>query len=133
MYNMKEELENNHHALTLLASETSEKLVDYKAQVSVIEQQLEDLGKPEATPMFLDKLSETITKVIENIDLDGGITCDFEVDYNNVISVSDVQFEDTHAIADKIYCEVEKLFAEAECPELDTTEDDNHPVEKLQG
>ena len=132
MYNIKEELENNHHALTLLASETSEKLVDYKAQVSVIEQQLEDLGKPEVTPMFLDKLNETITKAIEDIDFDG-ITCDFEVDYNNVISVSNVEFEDIHIVADKVYCEVEKLFAEAECPELDTTEDDNHPVEKLQG
>ena len=129
---MKEELENNHHALTLLASETSEKLVDYKAQVSVIEQQLEDLGKPEVTPMFLARLNETITKAIEDIDFEG-ITCDFEIDYNNVISVSNVEFEDIHTVVDKIYCEVEKLFAEAECPELDTTEDDNHPVEKLQG
>ena len=130
----KEELENNHHALTLLASETSEKLVDYKAQVSVIEQQLKDLDKPEVTPMFLDRLSEIITEAVENIDFEG-ITCDFEVDYNNVISTNGVQFEDTHAVADKIYCEVEKLFAEAVCPEdeFDTTEDDNHPVEKLQG
>ena len=130
----KEELENNHHALTLLASETSEKLVDYKAQVSVIEQQLKDLDKPEVTPMFLDRLSEIITEAVENIDFEG-ITCDFEVDYNNVISTSNVEFEDTHTVADKIYCEVEKLFAEAVCPEdeFDTTEDDNHPVEKLQG
>ena len=128
----KEELENNHHALTLLASETSEKLVDYKAQVSVIEQQLKDLDKPEVTPMFLDRLSEIITEAVENIDFEG-ITCDFEVDYNNVISTSNVEFGDTHTVADKIYCEVEKLFAEAVCPELDTTEDDNHPVEKLQG
>ena len=130
----REELENNHHALTLLTSETNEKLVDYKAQVSVIEQQLKDLDKPEVTPMFLDRLSEIITEAVENIDFEG-ITCDFEVDYNNVISANGVQFEDTHAVADKIYCEVEKLFAEAVCPEdeFDTTEDDNHPVEKLQG
>jgi len=130
----REELENNHHALTLLTSETNEKLVDYKAQVSVIEQRLRDLDKPEVTPMFLDRLSEIITEAVENIDFEG-ITCDFEVDYNNVISANGVQFEDTHAVADKIYCEVEKLFAEAVCPEdeFDTTEDDNHPVEKLQG
>ena len=32
-------------------------------------------------------------------------------------------------ITDKVHA----LFVEAECPEeLDTTEDDNHPVEKLQ-
>ena len=128
----KEKLENNKSALELLLNENSDKCTDYKAQLSVIEQQLEDLGKPEVTPMFLDRLNETITKAIEDIDFEG-ITCDFEVDYNNVISVSNVEFEDIHTVVDKIYCEVEKLFAEAECPELDTTEDDNHPVEKLQG
>ena len=129
----KEELENNKSALELLLNENSDKCTDYKAQLSVIEQQLEDLDKPEVSPMFLDRLSETITKAIENIDLEDGITCDFEIDYNNVISASSVEFENAHTIADKIYCEVENLFAEAECPELDTTEDDNHPVEKLQG
>ena len=128
----KEELENNHHALTLLASETSEKLVDYKAQVSVIEQQLEDLGKPEVTPMFLDKMFATINKAIEDVNLDDGVTCDLELDYNNTVTTSNFCFEDTHEITEKIYNEVAKLFAEAECPELDTTEDDNHPVEKLQ-
>ena len=128
----KEELENNKSALELLLNENSDKCTDYKAQLSVIEQQLEDLGKPEVTPMFLDRLNETITKAIEDIDFEG-ITCDFEIDYNNVISVCNVEFEDIHTVVDKIYCEVEKLFAEAECPELDTTEDDNHPVEKLQG
>ena len=125
----KEELENNKSALELLLNENSDKCTDYKAQLSVIEQQLEDLGKPEVTPMFLDRLNETITKAIEDIDFEG-ITCDFEIDYNNVISVCNVEFEDIHTVVDKIYCEVEKLFAEAECPELDTTEDDNHPVEK---
>ena len=128
----KETLEVNKSALELLLSENSDKCTDYKAQLSVIEQQLEDLGKPEVTPMFLDRLNETITKAIEDIDFEG-ITCDFEIDYNNVISVCNVEFEDIHTVVDKIYCEVEKLFAEAECPELDTTEDDNHPVEKLQG
>ena len=128
----KEKLENNKSALELLLNENSDKCTDYKAQLSVIEQQLEDLGKPEVTPMFLDRLNETITKAIEDIDFEG-ITCDFEIDYNNVISVCNVEFEDIHTVVDKIYCEVEKLFAEAECPELDTTEDDNYPVEKLQG
>ena len=128
----KETLETNKVALELLLNENSDKCTDYKAQLSVIEQQLEDLGKPEVTPMFLDRLNETITKAIEDIDFEG-ITCDFEIDYNNVISACNVEFEDIHTVVDKIYCEVEKLFAEAECPELDTTEDDNHPVEKLQG
>ena len=28
------------------------------------------------------------------------------------VTMSDIRFDDTHAVADKIYCTVEKLFAE---------------------
>ena len=130
----KETLEVNKSALELLLSENSDKCTDYKAQISVIEQELEDLGKPEATPEFLDKLSETITEAVENLELDDGVTCDLEIDYDNRVTMSDFRFEDTHAVADKIYCAVEKLFAEISTEdEFDETEADNHPVENLQG
>ena len=130
----KETLEVNKSALELLLSENSDKCTDYKAQISVIEQELEDLGKPEATPEFLDKLSETITEAVENLELDDGVTCDLEIDYDNRVTMSDFRFEDTHAVADKIYRAVEKLFAEISTEdEFDETEADNHPVENLQG
>ena len=108
----KETLETNKVALELLLSESLDNQQDYTAQISKIDQELEDLGKPEATPEFLDKISETITEAIESIDLDDGITCDFEIDYDNKIAMSEVRFDDTAQVADKIYCEVEKLFAE---------------------
>ena len=131
----KEVLKNKKSALELMLSESLDNQQDYQAQISVIDQELEDLGKPEATPMFLDKLNETITEAVEGLELDDGITCDFEIDYDNRVTMSDIRFEDTHGVAEKIYSAVEKLFAEAECPEdeFDRTEDDNHPVEKLQG
>jgi hypothetical protein len=109
----KEELETNKAALTLLASETNEKLVDYKAQVSVIEQQLEDLGKPEATPEFLDKISETITKAVEELEFDAeDIEFNLEMDYDNKVNIDTAELKDPSDIADKIYCAVELLFAE---------------------
>ena len=108
----KEVLENKKSALELILNENIEQATDYKAQISVIDQELEDLGKPEATPEFLDKINETITEAIENIDLEDGINCDFEIDYDNKIAISEARFDDTNAVADKIYCEVEKLFAE---------------------
>ena len=108
----KEILEGKKSALQLLLSENDDKATDYRAQIAVIDQELEDLGKPEATPAFLDKINETITEAVENLDLDDGINCDFELDYDNKVTISEVSFEDTHAVADKIYCEVEKLFAE---------------------
>ena len=108
----KEVLENKKSALELMLNENNDLCTDYKAQISQIDQELSDLGKPEATPEFLDKISETITEAIESIDLDDGITCDFEIDYDNKIAMSEVRFDDTAQVADKIYCEVEKLFAE---------------------
>ena len=108
----KEVLKNKKSALELMLSESLDNQQDYQAQISVIDQELEDLGKPEATPEFLDKINETITEAVENIDLEDGISCDFEIDYDNKIAISEARFDDTHAIADKIYCEVEKLFAE---------------------
>ena len=108
----KEVLENKKSALELLQSETHDKLTDYKVQISLLDQELSDLGKPEVTSEFLDKISETITEAVESIDLDDGITCDFEIDYDNKIAMSEVRFDDAHRVADKIYCEIEKLFAE---------------------
>ena len=108
----KDKLENNKSVLELMLSEISDKATDYKAQISQIDQELEDLGKPESTPEFLDKINETITEAVENIDLEDGISCDFELDYDNKVTISDARFDNTQEIADQIYCAVEKLFAE---------------------
>ena len=119
------DLEGKKSALQLLLSENNDRDIDYKAQIAVIDQELEDLGKPEVTSEFLDKINETITEAVEGIELDGGITCEFEIDYDNRIAMSDVRFEDTHEVADKIYCAVEKLFAEISTEEIKQVLDDN--------
>ena len=108
----KEVLENKKSALELMLSENNDLCTDYKAQISVIEKELEDLGKPEATPAFLDKIFETINEAVENLDLDDGVKCDFEIDYDNRITMSDVRFEDAHGATEKIYNGVAGLFAE---------------------
>ena len=108
----KEVLENKKSALELMLSENNDLCTDYKAQISQIDQELEDLGKPEVTSLFLDTINETICEAVENLELDDGVACDFEISYDNKIEMSDVRFEDTHAIAEKIYCAVELLFAE---------------------
>ena len=108
----KEVLENKKSALELLQSETHDKLTDYKVQISLLDQELSDLGKPEVTSEFLDKINETIVEAVENIELDDGVSCDFELDYDNRVTISDIRFDNTQEVADKIYCAVEKLFAE---------------------
>ena len=108
----KEVLENKKSALELMLSENNDLCTDYKAQISVIEQELKDLDKPKVTSLFLDTLNEVITEAVEGLELDDGVTCDLEIDYDNRVTMSDFRFEDAHAVSDKIYCAVEKLFAE---------------------
>ena len=129
----KIDLEVKIESLKNMVLESQQSTSNYTGQLVEMEKQLADLGKPETTSEFLDKLNETITEAVEGIELDGGITCEFEIDYDNRIAMSDVRFEDTHEVADKIYCAVEKLFAEISTEdEFDETEADNHPVENLQ-
>ena len=126
----KEELErsrrviqNNKAALTLLASEANEKLVDYKVQISLLEKEIEDLGKPEVSPEFLDKISETITKAVEELEFDAeDIEISLEMDYDNKVNIDTAELKDTNKIADKIYCAVELLFACSDDP-VDKPED----------
>ena len=108
----KEVLENKKSALELMLSENNDLCTDYKAQISQIDQELEDLDKPKVTSLFLDTLNEVITEAVEGLELDDGVTCDLEIDYDNRVTMSDFRFEDAHAVSDKIYCAVEKLFAE---------------------
>ena len=104
-------------------SENNDKTVDYKAQISVIEKELEDLGKPEASPEFLDKISETITEVVENLEFDAeDIEYSFELDYDNRVNIDSVELKNAHQLADKIYCAVELLFACSDDP-VDRPED----------
>ena len=108
----KVDLEVKIESLKNMISDGHKQNSNYAGQLDTLNKELEDLGKPEATSEFLDKLNETITEAVEGLELDDGVVCDFEIDYDNKIAMSDVRFEDTHAVSDKIYCAVEKLFAE---------------------
>jgi len=131
----KVDLEVKIESLKKMITEGQQQTSNYAGQLDTLNKELEDLNKPKVTSLFLDKLNETITEAVEGLELDDGVTCDLEIDYDNRVTMSDFRFEDTRAVAEKIYCAVEKLFAETELSEdeFDTTEDDNHPVENLQG
>ena len=119
----KEELKNNKAALELLQNEAHDKLTDYKVQISLLDKEIEDLGKPEVTPEFLDKISETITKAVEELEFDAeDIELNLEMDYDNKVNIDTAELKDPSGIADKIYCAVELLFACSDDP-VDRPED----------
>ena len=128
------DLEVKIESLRNMVLESQQSTSNYTGQLVEMEKQLTDLDKPKVTSLFLDTINEVITEAVEGLELDDGVTCDLEIDYDNRVTMSDFRFEDAHAVSDKIYCAVEKLFAKAELPEdeFDETEADNHPVDRLQ-
>ena len=131
----KEQLETNMAALKLLQSETNDKVREYQNQIAELEKQIEDINKPEITPMMVDNIHNAIEKAVEGFDFSNNDNYEFEfgMEYDGKVYVESVDLSHTYELTEQIVNNVCKLFKEAECPEeLDTTEPDNHPVEKLQ-
>ena len=131
----KEQLETNMAALKLLQSETNDKVREYQNQIAELEKQIEDINKPEITPMMVDNIHNAIEKAVEGFDFSNNDNYEFEfgMEYDGKVYVESVDLSHTYELTEQIVNNVCKLFKEAECTEeLDTTEPDNHPVEKLQ-
>jgi len=127
----KEQLETNIAALELLVNETADKSTDFKAQLEQAKKQLADINKPELTPAQLDNIYEAIETGVGEFDWSDTDNYEIEygIDYDGRVNCESFDLSKPQELVEMIVEEVSKLFTE----KLDTTEDDNHPVEKLQG
>ena len=129
------ELENKMAALKLLQSETNDKVRDYQQQIADLQKQIDDYNKPELTPAQLDDIQEAVEKAIENYSFSDcdNYEVEYGLDYDGRVHLESIDLSCSYELIEMIVNKVHNLFKEAECPEeLDTTEPDNHPVEKLQ-
>jgi len=129
----KEQLEVNIAALELLVNETTDKSVDFKAQLEQAKKDLADINKPVLTGLQLDDIQEAIEAGIESFDFsdNDNYSIEYGIDYDGKVYCESLELSDHYNLTEMITKKVHGLFVEAE--ELDTTEIDNHPVEKLQG
>ena len=107
----------------------------YQSQLKETQRQLEDYNKPELTPKQLDNVQEAIEDAVGTFNFDDVDMYDIEysLDYDGRVQAETINLNETYDLVEKIVQKVHSLFKEADCPEeLDTTEPDNHPVEKLQ-
>ena len=107
----------------------------YEDELKQTTKKLEDINKPELTPMQFDLIQEAVEEGVGLFGFDehDNYEKEFGMEYDGRVYLESIDLTCTHELIEKIVEEVYKLFTEAECPEeLDTTEDDNHPVEKLQ-
>ena len=125
----KEQLETNIAALELLVNETTDKSIDFKAQLEQAKQDLADINKPVLTAAQLDDIQEAIEAGIENFDFSDSDNYNIEygIDYDGKVNCDSHEFRNSDDLVQMIVDKVCKLFVEATYPEeLDTTEVDNH-------
>ena len=120
----KEELEVNLAALKLLEAETGIKHENFKQQVQDTEKKLEDINKPELTPLQFDKILEAVEEGIGNFSFEDQDNYDkeFGMEYDGKVYLESIDLTCTHELVEKIVEEVHKLFVEADCPEDDNSE-----------
>ena len=105
---------------------------EYLEDLARAKKKLADINKPELTPSQLDDIQEAIETGIENFDFSdtGNFDIEYGIDYDGRVNCENHDFNGTYELTEMIVKKVHALFVEIE--ESDTTEDDNHPVEKLQ-
>ena len=109
---------------------------NYESDLAKTEQELKDINKPELTPLQFDDVYEAIEEGVNNFDWSdtGNYDIEYGIEYDGRVHCESFELSNADDLVRMIVEKVSKIFTEMECPEeLDTTEDDNHPVEKLQG
>ena len=129
----KEQLETNLAALELLLNEHNDKAIDYKAQIAQVKRNIEDLNKPELTPMQLDSVYEAIESAINDFDFDDtdNYNIEYELDYDGRVNAQSLEFQNSYELVEKIVEKVTKLFKEAECPTDEENARDDKEAEEL--
>ena len=122
----KEELENNKSALELMLSENNDRDVDYKAQISKIDQELKDLGKLELTSMQFDDIYKAIEKAVHNFDWNDtdNFEIEYGINYDGRVNCDSHEFRNSDDLVQMVHEKVCELFKEADCPE-------DGPLEKV--
>ena len=120
----KEQLETNMAALKLLQSETNDKVRDYQNQIAELEKQIEDINKPEITPMMIDNIHSAVEKAVEGFDFSNNDNYEFEfgMEYDGKVYVESVDLSCSYELTENIVNKVCNLFKEADCPEDDNSQ-----------
>ena len=115
----KEQLETNMAALKLLQSETNDKVRDYQNQIAELEKQIEDINKPEITPMMIDNIHSAVEKAVEGFDFSNNDNYEFEfgMEYDGKVYVESVNLQCAYELTEQVVNNVCSLFKEADCPE----------------
>ena len=98
----------------------------FQDELKTTQKKLEDINKPEITPMQFDLIQEAIERGVDEYDFSDTDNFDIEygIEYDGRVHCESHELSDSGELVEMITSRVYKLFTEAECPE----EDDNSQV-----
>ena len=98
----------------------------FQDELKTTQKQLEDINKPEITPLQFDLIQEAIERGVDEYDFSDTDNFDIEygIEYDGRVHCESHELSDSSELVEMITSRVYKLFTEAECPE----EDDNSQV-----
>ena len=97
----------------------------YESQLTTTKKQLVDYNKPEITPRDADNIWEAVNDAVSEFAFDDSENYEFEyeLDYDGRVNCSNIDFQSTDELIDKIVAKVTNLFKETDCP---TDEDESN-------
>ena len=113
--------------LEKVIKEQQESADQYKVQLADTKKQLEDYNKPELTPLQLDKIYETIEKVVTDFDFNDtdNYEIDYSLDYDGRVQCESLEFINGADLVQELVDKVCNLFKEADAPEEENTTDNS--------
>ena len=108
----KEELQRRINELTIDLARGESEAEHLKKTIVDAQRRMAVIDRPKVTQRFLDELSDAIEEAVRNIDFDdtSGYEYEFTLDYDNRISLENIEFNYRNDIGDNIYSEIEELF-----------------------
>ena len=96
----------------------------FEADLKIAKRKLEDINKPELTPLQFDLINEAIERGVDDFDFSdtGNFDIEYGIEYDGKVHCESHDLNETHELIEKIAEQVHKLFSEAECPEEEISE-----------
>ena len=120
----KEDLEHQIAMLMRALESGKADVVDYENDLATAQKKLEDINKPELTPLQFDLIQEAVEIGVNDFDFSDTANFDIEfgIEYDGKVHCESHDLNETYELIEKITEQVHKLFTEAECPEEEISE-----------
>jgi hypothetical protein len=104
-------MSENKELLEATVKGLQEKIVSLQHDLREKERDLEDVNKPEIKKVQMDVINDAVDSALESYDFDCGMfDYEFELDYDNKITLSNLSFTDTYDLQEGIMMNIAKQF-----------------------